>query len=339
MENSLLYFPYINLPKSDWTIRTLLYYEKIGSIVPMEFFYKPEKNYDPFMLDLVKESLVIPINPVEQLDNPWQLNEPFLKFIQTEGYKIESKIEAFKDEKFLFENAVQSYVSQPAKVNSQKFDGELMYSLCQLGLAEKVKNNWFYVEQTTANYLMAYLASVLAGKLKLLPTTDKPFSVDYLRQFRTNADKLNNKRDKILQELIPMPMEINLKKMEQFKSKNIENLNRFRNVVEQIALNPIYNSDKLLNEKIKELKYEKDKLTAKMKESNFGSIFFGTACGIYGAFQGLAQAETTGAIIGGLPGFSSAIYAALKIEKAENIFDQTGMKYLSLSDKRLRFNP
>jgi hypothetical protein len=70
MTDKLLYFPYINLPNTDWTVRTLLYYEKVGSIVPDDFFYAPEKNYDPFMLELVKQELVFPINPISQLDNP-----------------------------------------------------------------------------------------------------------------------------------------------------------------------------------------------------------------------------------------------------------------------------
>jgi len=52
--NGLLYYPYINLSQSDWTIRTLLYYEKLGTIVPQEYFYNPERNYEPHMLELVR---------------------------------------------------------------------------------------------------------------------------------------------------------------------------------------------------------------------------------------------------------------------------------------------
>ncbi len=72
-----------------------------------------------------------------------------------------------------------------------------------------------------------------------------------------------------------------------------------------------------------------------MNESQLGNIIFGTVCGIIGAFQGLATANTTSAFFGGLPGFVSAIHSALKIEKAEKVFDQSGLKYLALADKRL----
>lgn len=43
--NSLLYYPYINLPKNNWTIRALLYYDNVNSIVPEQYFNEPER-YD-----------------------------------------------------------------------------------------------------------------------------------------------------------------------------------------------------------------------------------------------------------------------------------------------------
>ena len=71
MEN-LLYYPYINIPRTDWSTRSLLYYETVGSIVPQNYFYEPE-NYEPFMRELVQNELVIPINPMEVLDEPFHL--------------------------------------------------------------------------------------------------------------------------------------------------------------------------------------------------------------------------------------------------------------------------
>lgn len=59
--DKLLYFTYINLPKTDWTVRALLYYDNISSIVPQENFYSPERNYELFIFELVRSELVIPI--------------------------------------------------------------------------------------------------------------------------------------------------------------------------------------------------------------------------------------------------------------------------------------
>lgn len=50
--NNLLYYPYINLPNTDWTIRALLYYDNIGSIVPTQYFHEPEQ-YEPFMREVI----------------------------------------------------------------------------------------------------------------------------------------------------------------------------------------------------------------------------------------------------------------------------------------------
>jgi hypothetical protein len=338
MANSLLYFPYIDLPQSDWTIRSLLYYEKIGSIVPSDYFSEPEKNYDPFMLDLVKRELVIPINPLEILGDNDTLTEPFLNFLLAEEKAI-FLLGALNEGTGKLTSLRQTYHSSPARVNSQKFNANLLYRLTKLGLAKHSNGNWYDVEHVTANYLIAFLASVLANKLGMIPVTDKPFSHEFLQQFKRIGINYDAKRNKILQELIPFPQEIDLTKLQKFKEKHHDLLKRFINVVEQIALNPNFDNETLFNEKVKELKFEKKALTAKMNESKFGAIFFGTACGIFGALQGLTVSETTGAFVGGLPGFASAIYAALQFEKAENTFDQTGMKYLSLIDKKhIRMN-
>ena len=66
--DKLLYYPYINLPETNWTVRVLLYYDEVGSIVPQQYFYAPEE-YNPYMRNLIQEGLVNPINPIEVLDN------------------------------------------------------------------------------------------------------------------------------------------------------------------------------------------------------------------------------------------------------------------------------
>jgi hypothetical protein len=338
MADNLLYFPYINLPKTDWTIRMLLYYDKIGSIVPLDFFNHPEKKYEKFMHTLVEQKLVIPIDPIQHLEHPWKLNQPFTDFVQSKGFKLEAKRESFlRGENELINR--NKFHSHRTKISSQKFDDNLLYALSELGLAKKTEGNWYEVEQVTANYLMTYLASVIANKLQMLPVTDKTISVGNvkIRTTRVNG-RISDIRDKVLKEIIPLPLEIDLNKLRAFKDSNHGNLNRFKNLVEQIALNPLYNDERLLTEKIKELNYERQSLTARMNEKKIGTIFFGSVCGVFGAVQGLAQAETTGAIIGGLPGFASAIYGAIKAESPENIIDQTGIKYLSLIERRLRYN-
>ena len=80
------------------------------------------------------------------------------------------------------------------------------------------------------------------------------------------------------------------------------------------------------------MKMAKEELSARMNESHIGDIVFGTICGTISAGIGLLASPVLGAI----PGFLNAIYSACKIEKPENVIDQTGLKYLALVDKRLR---
>ena len=66
--NNLLYYPYINLPNTDWAIRALLYYDNISSIVPTQYFYEPEQ-YEPFMREVIQNELIHPINPMRLCQN------------------------------------------------------------------------------------------------------------------------------------------------------------------------------------------------------------------------------------------------------------------------------
>lgn len=328
--DKILYYPYINLPKTDWTLRVLLYYENIGSIVPQEYFYDPQRNYEPFMLELVRNMLVQPINPMEVLDNPWGVTKPFLEHIE----KNKSKIEKAQN-RFSRIGAKPKYSDKfrGARIHSDKFDENIFYSLTELGLAKKEEGHWYSVETKTADQLMKFLATIVSAKTERLPTTD------YVRPRFYNKDniKRQRKRETILENLIPFPEQLNIDKLLRFKERHTNLLQAFKNRVELIVLDPeIEEGTDLFKEKVRELVIRKDELTAKMNESQLGNIIFGTVCGLIGAFQGLATADTISAAIGGLPGFASAVHSALKIERAEAIFDQSGLKYLALADKRLR---
>jgi len=328
--NKILYYPYINVPRTEWTLRTLLYYESIGSIVPQEYFYNPERHYEPFMLELVRNELVVPINPITVLERPWQVSEQFLKYIEKNNIRLERARLNFSLGR---DSQIHLDKFKGARIHSDKFDENILHHLEQLGLARRGKDRWYDVESKTANHLMKFLATIISSKLEMLPTTD------YVKPafFRRPAINQHRKRETILSNLIPFPEEINLKKVKKFKEKHFDLLDVFKNKVELIVLDPnIIEGTDLFNEKVRELQFRKEELSARMNESQFGNIIFGTVCGIIGAVKGLASAETTGAIIGAFPGFASAIHSALKFERAENVFDQSGLKYLALADKRLR---
>lgn len=326
----LLYYPYINIPRTDWTLRTLLYYDNIGSIVPQEYFYEPEINYDKFMLELVRNELVTPINPIQVLENPWEITRPFIELVERNRTKLLTLQNSFRQGQ---RGDIHSdKFSKTANIHADKFDENVFYALENLGLAKRTEGRWYSVEQRTANNLMSFLASVISAKTERLPTTD------YIRPtfYKQSFNQERRKRETLLADLIPFPEEINLNRLLRFKERHSELLNAFRTRVELIALDPnILEGSSLFYQQLAELHQRKEELSAKMNESSFNSIVFGTVCGLIGAYQGLASASATGTIVGGLPGFATAVYSALKIERAENIFDQSGLKYLALADKRL----
>ena len=338
MEN-LLYYPYINIPRTDWTTRSLLYYETVGSIVPQNYFYEPE-NYEPFMRELVQNELVIPINPMEVLDEPFQLSKPFIDYTKSKNFKLQSRLHRFERGRYGRINENKFRLNGP-RINVNKFDNEIFNHLEEIGLAKRENYEWFIVEQKTANEMMTYLASVVGGKLNYLPTTDvfyKRFTLATKsnKVFKTKQ-KEQHKRETILDQLIPFPENIDLMQLRKFKDKHRDILNAFKTKVELIALNPnIEEESPLFIETIRDLEHSKLELSAKMGESKFGQVFFGTVCGIVSSSIGLATAGTDGAIIGGATALAGAIYAATQVENDTDIPNQNGMKYLALVDKRLR---
>lgn len=343
MEN-LLYYPYINIPKSDWLSRALLYYDQIGSIIPYNFYHNPD-NLDPHMRKLLQDELVIPVDPMVVVKDPSSIARPFINYLNND-VKINKRRERFQNgqtyllhrNKFSLQKRQLS--NQNARIHVNKFDYEIFYHLEHAGLAIRSDNDWFLVENKTADDLMNFLASVLAAKLEFRPATDKlkrteSFSIPNKQGKRLRSQ--NETRQLILNELIPFPEQIDLSKIRKFKDNHFELLRDFKNTIEDIVLDPNMEvGSQRLNNKIEGLRIRKNELSAKMEESSFGKIFYGTLCGTIGAAIGLTTAETTLAAAGGLLGLGNAVYSALTMEKAEDKFDQSGLKYLSLIDKKLR---
>lgn len=348
MEN-LLYYPNINFPRTDWTLRTLLYYDQIGSIAPMEYFYSPQ-NFTPFMREMVDNELVRLINPLHVLENWHNIFQPFIDYINGKGFPLklrqtyfhESPKNVISDNQFNSRIHNGKFTYSGNKIHTGKFEGEILYQLEQAGLAVQEHDSpWFIVESHTANELMTFLASVIGNKIQYQPVTDTTTINLFAKIQSTDSFSLyiknKRKREAILKQMIPYPEEIDISKLNRFKTKHNDLLKAFRNRVELIVFNPSIDIESpYFQESINELKHRKEELSAKMNENKLGEIIFGTVCGITGATIGLSTTNSTEAVLYGLPGFANAIYSALKIEKAENVFDQSGLKYLALVDKKIR---
>ena len=80
MRNNALYFPYISIPNERWTIKTLLYWDKLSSIVPMEYIDRPE-SLDDFMRRLVQAGMVEQLFPAQYLRHINEFETLFMELV------------------------------------------------------------------------------------------------------------------------------------------------------------------------------------------------------------------------------------------------------------------
>jgi hypothetical protein len=334
----ILYYPYINVPKSKWTLRALLYYDTVAAIVPQEYLWDPFNSYEPFMYELVRNGFVVPIDPLEILSDSRRVGEEFLQFIQSESFDLPAKSVLFNSGRRA--TNIHGSKFQNHRIHKNKFHDNLMDNLTELGLARRSEGSWFEVEKTTAKYLMEFWATVLAVKLDRLPATNTLQSGVFSSGKQVSLLK---RRAIVLRGLVPFPQETDLGKLLDFKLNHRELLQRFRNRIEGIVLDgTIETGSELFNNRVEELRQRLEELIARMNESRMRDILLGSVCGVVETSAGLATAYGGAGIIraigavGAAAGFINAVHSALKFEKPENIFDQSGMKYLALLDKRLR---
>lgn len=58
---NILYYPEINIPRTEWAIRAFLYYDEVAAIVPYKYNMEPN-SYEPFMREVLVNELVTLLN-------------------------------------------------------------------------------------------------------------------------------------------------------------------------------------------------------------------------------------------------------------------------------------
>ena len=92
MKDNALYYPYINLPESDWLMKRLLYWDKMYSIATYETIHN-KKDLTPLMQELSED------------DNLFQFIKPLDYYHKLENFR-NSFLETAKD--FQFNNPYQN---------------------------------------------------------------------------------------------------------------------------------------------------------------------------------------------------------------------------------------
>jgi hypothetical protein len=267
MKANALYFPYINVPRSDWLYAMALYWDKVSAIVPYDYLYNSEK-FSPFMRDLVRKELVTPVIPTEFIPEHRKFAEPFLSYVENKLKK--------RNTSGIGENP--NYF----QIHIEKIE-YLVHDLEDLGVLKPAEYPWFDTIDWVAEAFMAYLATCIGlnPRINAQPVTDD-YSASRLLGLRltTNAKlatRRNQVRNSILTEILPVPkVGTDITKLLRFKEKNFERLRKFRTNIEETCLDlanrPVF-SEEQVDAKASNLREETTELAAKMKAS-WGDVTF-----------------------------------------------------------------
>ncbi|SEW49379.1 hypothetical protein SAMN05421841_4154 [Chryseobacterium wanjuense] len=313
MTNSVLYFPYINLPENSWTIKSILYWDTVGVIVPPSYIETPH-NYEQYTGNLLQSNLVTQIFPNDYINNS-EFDQGFINLLENDGFNISEKQQNFEHELV-------------TKVNVMKFGEKLMKKLVELRIATKINHQWYLVEYSTANLIMLYLASYIGIKEDFTPSTDK--LLDYPSNLTSqNTINKNQIREKLLEDIIPYPVNPNLDRLKRFKDLYYDELNSFRILLERTISEINNNQDEeFYSIKVEELIDKRDKISSDLKGFKFSLAKFSSIIGLGGATYGAISGNDIATGIG-------LVQSVLSLAQAFNKPDILSQEcsYLALIDK------
>lgn len=231
MRDNALYFPYVSVPNDKWTIKSLLYWDKLLSIVPMDHVNEPEQ-LSPFMRSLVREELVQQIFPAHHIYEIPEFERCFIKLVEERLSRL----------RYLQVRKIggQTEGSQTqSRVHVEKL-GSISEFLIKHGLASKANRSWYDMDTKIANLFMAYLASCLGSlsDINAAPVTNQiEFSRVFGNLIRPPGDKNSIHHDKarhvILGSLLPTPDDsVTLDQLLRFKADHGHLLPSLRRSIE-----------------------------------------------------------------------------------------------------------
>jgi hypothetical protein len=231
MRDKVLYFPYIDVPKSAWLTRMLLYWDTVGVIMPYQFVEEPE-NLDDHTRSLVQAGLLTQVFPTDYIGDIPNFTQAFLSYLSVLGPELDDRRKRFRkrsprsptrNRRRDREIHIEKLGSIPIHLEKTSSLGD---ELAALGLAKRVEYPWLSVEARTAEEFMYYLATVLGQhrELQFSPVTDELRNLEKLTSFVAPGVKLEESlselRLQILEDVLPAPAHpISVAEIEFFKKK------------------------------------------------------------------------------------------------------------------------
>lgn len=228
MGKILLYYPYTNIPDGKWLRNSLLYTDKVASILPYDMGNKRIPEITKLLFD---EGLYQPIYASEELDphSPKFENfeNNFLETLESKEFSnIKKEVQTFNTSEY---NSIGEYVIYTTKL-THKIEQSLRDKLL---LKDTENSNEVALEKNTASIYMSMLADYIARKHKgeLVPSTDK-------KEFQELAFQLGDEKAQtysiILDKCLPTPSEnAKIEDIVKFKKKREKELFKFKTLLSE----------------------------------------------------------------------------------------------------------
>lgn len=329
MRSNALYFPYIALPDDAWTVKSLLYWDKLSSIVPWDHLECPEQT-SAFMRALLTEGLVQPVVPAWHLHRIERFEENFIALIEHRLRRSHLPIDELPD------------MHGTTRIHVEKLQ-DIQRFLVDARLARRVDRIWYDVETTTANLFMAYLAACLGAipEVDATPVTNNAVFAAGMRSprlARTVADPVHRykSREVVLRHLLPAPAgPVELSKLLHFKQQYGYLLPPLRASVEahctRVALLPDADDRIEANEAfLRECRQQISEIEEAMRPA-FGKVVFSSLVPLFGAGFTAHAADAGNAIAyaGAALTLAGAAYQAIDSIRAPRAIKDRPLAYIA----------
>lgn len=246
--NKLLYYPTISISDPSWLPKALLYWDGVATIAPVEYLKDPSR-FSPFTQDLLKEEFLEIVQPEEYSYSPHEEYTAFLEWVlrNMDSFTRKSR------------RAVKTPSDKLYDLHMGKLGHHLGNELVRVGLAQRVKREWFRVDQQLGEAFMTFLAILIGQETDRDPVTDSFLGVSSL--FYVNKHTASKRsatvrsalRNSILDKILPVPEGLHgmegLRKVHRFKERYHDELERFRCHIEDFILSVDGQSEDVQNER------------------------------------------------------------------------------------------
>jgi hypothetical protein len=346
MRNNALYFPYINVPKSEWFFRVLLYWDQVGSIVPIEVMERQD-DLTPHMRALVNEGLVTPIYPGQFIEHQELFSQIFIDYIKSRP-NFQYSINRQRLQRVHLEK-------MGSRVHIEKLD-TLADALVQIGVAERVDFSWYALEPWVADAYMTYLATYL-GSLREISATPVTNSIKSYETLMTSPRLLgrNSRRNTVipirqilLGRLLPIPrIEDQLSELIEFKEQYGDQLGAFRNLIEDTCIDLANIGDEELREvalerELQRLEEGRDAISDGLRTDGY-EVFYGALLPVMASVASIAAVDPSdpplrwgAGVAGGVISLMTAIYQAIKTSNAQSRNQSGPLAYAAFATKQFQ---